>query len=648
MTRRTGDLLAQRASETFVGRAGERATLLQALDEEGPSVLFVQGIGGMGKSRLLEAFAGEARARGASVIRLDCRVIEPTERGFLQALGAASGGETPSVEEAARRLGRLGSRVVLALDTYEVFRLMDTWLRQVFIPALEDHVRVVLCGREPPLSAWLTASGWQGLFRSVRLEPLSEVEALDLLARAGIPPEQGQQINRFARGHPLALTLAAAAMRERHIPGLEEGVVQYVVQALTRTYLAGIDDPLTAAALDAASVVRCTTIPLLAAMLPNAAPQDLYDRLRALPFVESHADGLHLHDMVQEAVAAVFKAADPGRYREYRRGAWRQLRTEVRAAARPDLWRCTADMLYIIENPVLREAFFPSGAPAYAVEPARPADGAAIRAMAERHEGPAAARCLDFWWNRAPQSFSAVRGPSGEVQGFYCMFDPAQVDRRLLQEDPIVAAWCTHLREDPVPKGQQALFIRRWLSAEHGEAASPVQAACWLDIKRSYMERRPYLRRIYLTVHDLVPYAPVAQTLGFQHLARFAVEMDGRQYHSAVLDMGPASVDGWLTGLVAAELGIEQDDLLDSQARELVFDGRRVPLTRLEFAVLAYLQQREGRAVDRAALLQDVWGYAYDGGSNVVDAVVRSVRRKLGPRASVIRTISGVGYMLRR
>src|SRR6266849_2192345 len=37
-------------------------------------------------------------------------------------------------------------------------------------------------------------------------------------------------------------------------------------------------------------------------------------------------------------------------------------------------------------------------------------------------------------------------------------------------------------------KGQTALFIRRWLGKQDGERPSPVQAACWLDIKRHYME----------------------------------------------------------------------------------------------------------------------------------------------------------------
>ena len=67
--------------------------------------------------------------------------------------------------------------------------------------------------------------------------------------------------------------------------------------------------------------------------------------------------------------------------------------------------------------------------------------------------------------------------------------------------------------------------------------------------------------------------------------------------------MGPGSVDGWLAGLVAAELGIERDDdLLDVDAHELVLDGRRVALTQLEFGVMRYLADRPGKVASRIAL----------------------------------------------
>jgi DNA-binding response OmpR family regulator len=63
--------------------------------------------------------------------------------------------------------------------------------------------------------------------------------------------------------------------------------------------------------------------------------------------------------------------------------------------------------------------------------------------------------------------------------------------------------------------------------------------------------------------------------------------------------------------------------------------------------VLSTLASRPGRAVPRVDLLEHVWGSAYDGGSNVVDVVVRGLRKKLGPDGARVETVRGVGYRLR-
>ena len=51
-----------------------------------------------------------------------------------------------------------------------------------------------------------------------------------------------------------------------------------------------------------------------------------------------------------------------------------------------NLWRCTADLLYLLENPVVRGAFFPTGAQEFVVEPAQPQDGQRILEIIDRHE----------------------------------------------------------------------------------------------------------------------------------------------------------------------------------------------------------------------------------------------------------------------
>jgi Transcriptional regulatory protein, C terminal len=641
-------LLDQRASHGFVGRARERELLTQLLAPD-PSILIVHlhGIGGVGKSTLLDMALTDARAAGATVVRLDCRTMEPTERGFLLELGAAVGAASDRVDELAARLGGLGPLVVLALDNYEVYGLMDTWLRQVFLPSLDANLRVIVAGREPPLPTWFASPAWQGLFRSLPLGPLDGDDALELLRRCEVSDEAADDIARIARGHPLALKLAASALTERPDLGLAEAAMQRVVEELTRVFLADIRDPLTRRVLDAASVVRRVTRPLLAAMLPDAAPDDAFERLRTLAFVETSREGLVLHEAVRQATAANLRAVDPARYREHRQTAWRQLRAEMSASGSPEVWRYTADALYLIENHVVREAFFPSGAQRHAVEPARPEDGDAIRAICARQEPPESTGRLMTWWTRAPETFSVVWDREGIVVGFYSMFDPATMPRELLADDPITRLWARHVREHPVPKGDSVLFLRRWLDAESGEGPSPIQAAAWLDIKRSYMAMRPQLRRVYATVQDLATWGPIISRLRFRPLESPPLELDGVLYHSAVLDFGPSSVDGWLGKLLSEELGIQETVVIDAEAGEVRLDGRRIALTPLELGLIGHLWSEEGRVVSRGALLREVWGTEYQGGSNLVDSVVRSLRKKLGDDASSIETVRGYGYRFR-
>ncbi len=640
---RLRDLLDLQMAGSFVGRTEELSSLRDILADAGPVVVHVHGIAGIGKSRLLSAFIQAARDEGATVIRLDCRGIEPTEAGLLSELAMASGGAIGPAEEVAARLGRVGAKVIVALDTYELFRLMDTWLRQAFLPIFPDNVRFILCGREAPVTAWLSDPGWHGLFRSLRLESLERRDAAELLSRAGVAAEDAKHLAGICHGHPLALTLAASVRGTERI-AMTAGMPQRVVEEFSRLFLADVIDPQTRRALEAASVVRRVTLPILSVILPEASPQDAQERIRTLPFVQPDRDGLHIHDAVREAIAATLRANHPQQYYSYRRSAYRYYMTELRGAPAAHLWRYTADLLYLLENPVVREAFFPSSGHEYAVEPARVEDGEAILAIIDRHETAAGARHLKAWCKEAPETFAVARDRNGSVAGFYCVFDPANVPARLCGQDPVTRAWLNHLDTQPLPRQQRALFLRRWLSAQDGEAPSPVQAACWVDVKRKYLELRPNLRRVYLTVRNLEPYAAAAVRLGFRVIA----EAGGDGYSTAMLDFGPSSVDGWLARLVAAELGVEEDGLLDCAARELVLNGRRVGLTKLEFGVMEFLQRRAGEAVPRSSLLASVWEQNYGDGGNVVDVVIRGLRKKLGEKSSLIQTVHGVGYRFRR
>jgi Transcriptional regulatory protein, C terminal/AAA ATPase domain len=625
----------------LVGRDRELERLASGLGDEGPVVTFVYGAPGVGKSALLAALAEHATGGGVNVARIECRDVEPTPRAFLDELGRVLGSQLDDLGRLSATLAFRGRPIVIALDTYERFRLIDRWVREELVPALPIRSKLVLAGRDAPLPAWSLSAPSPTFFAQLPLGRLADADAVTFLRDAGLADDAAERLARLARGHPLTLRLAAAAALARPGLDIDEHAAPAVFEALTRLYVADLPAP-TRRALDAASVIRRVTLPLLAAMLTDE-PGRAFERLSNLPFVEVARDGLVLHEALQEAIARRLRATDPERYRRHRKLAWRQLRREVRAITRDELWRYTADMLYLIENPVVREAFFPASSQRVSVAPATQADRTDMLAIARTHEPAPEAELLESWLELAGDAWHAARAETG-VSGLAILATIADIPARIRQVDPVVRACREHLRANPVAPGEIVLVLRRWLDRDSGEAPSPTQAALWLDVKRTYMELRPSLRRLYTVLRDPGPYLPVMSELGFVPIE--PIDVGGTTFHPACLDFGPGSVDGWLAGLAARELGVQDVGLLDPQARELVIDGRRVPLTRIELALAELLLARAGAVASREEILHTVWQTDHEG-SNVIEAAVGSLRRKLGPEAHRLETVRGLGYRLR-
>jgi hypothetical protein len=612
MAQTLGALLAQHAG-TLTGRERERAQLRRLLEPGGPIVAHVHGLAGVGKTTLLHAFAADARAAGFSTVEIDGHVTYPTERALLASVKQGvrplvSPGEAPPTVGAV--VAELREPTLLLIDTFEMLRPLEHWLCRTLIPALPAHVRVVIAGRDAPAERWRS---YGSLLCTVPVANLAPADALDLLIGSGVDAATAPRINAIAHGHPLSLQLAAWALRDRPGLALEQIAVGAVGEELARVYLDGLDRE-TRRALDAAALLRRTTLTLLEAMLPEADATDAFERLRALLFVELGADGLIVHDTVREATAALLRAADPQEYWRLRAAAWGRVRTELKGAPARDLSRHTADLLYLIEDEGVRQAFFPAAAGEQRVTPARPDDLAAI----ERLAGPDAA-LVRAWWEAVPDAFIVSLDGSGAVVGYACLAEPADVSPRVVDRDELASTWRAHLRSEPPPRGQRTLYLRWMVGRDY-----PAVAALVLDVTRTYMELRPALRRVYGRERDLMGAdGSCAMAMGYLPLAGVA--------ETVCMDFGPASVDGWL-----AELG----------ARERLEQGEETPdgLTRLEAQVLSYLRGREGQAVERAALLRDVWGYEWTGGSNVVEVVISSLRRKLSGDAGTIDTVRGVGY----
>ena len=86
---------------------------------------------------------------------------------------------------------------------------------------------------------------------------------------------------------------------------------------------------------------------------------------------------------------------------------------------------------------------------------------------------------------------------------------------------------------------------------------------------------------------------------------------------------------------------------LDPGKMEVTVNGGPVALTAKECRLLTFLMQNKNIVLSRDTLLNEVWGFGYEGDTRAVDAQVKLLRKKLGPGARALRTVVGVGYVLK-
>ncbi|MES2336615.1 MAG: response regulator transcription factor [Pseudomonadota bacterium] len=86
---------------------------------------------------------------------------------------------------------------------------------------------------------------------------------------------------------------------------------------------------------------------------------------------------------------------------------------------------------------------------------------------------------------------------------------------------------------------------------------------------------------------------------------------------------------------------------IDLLSRRVTRAGRAVLLGAREFAILEYLARHADQVVTRTMMLEKIWNYHFDPGSNVVDVHIARLRRKIEDGATpILHTVRGAGYML--
>jgi hypothetical protein len=513
----------------FVGRELELGRLSELLEVDSPvRIGYVYGPGGIGKSSLLTAFGRLAAAAGVTVKRIDCRRLDPA----------------PSTLE--RAIGDLGSAspTLLAIDSFERTGRLAAHLRERVLPSLPAETRLLIASREPPEAGW-RRDGWGPAIREVRLGPLSEPEAWALLDLEGIEqPDLAERLLAWSRGEPLAIALAAEALRGD--PGLDPDRLdsdRTIAEALVR-HIGDGDE--TDRALVLASVARSVDARLLEELLGTDG-EAAYDHVSELSFSEPYGSRITLHERMRTAIKAVAKSQDPGGERLTRARVAEHLERRIRAGE-PEL---IAELTALIEDPAVKWGV--DGSEIHRADAVRPGD-------LERAAELAGEQRTELWpwverfFEEAPDHVVVAREETGRMSGFAIAVTP---DNRpsWADQDPWLGPWLAHATASP--DGREAILWRDTFVFDRDDTPAGSSVVALLNAAATAASGLVNPRYFYGPV-DPADQSAVAlsRSIGAEHLRELDLTHTLGTIECHRLDHGPDGMLATVRSLIGRDAGM--------------------------------------------------------------------------------------------
>ncbi|REE97846.1 AAA family ATPase [Thermomonospora umbrina] len=547
-SRTIADRLRAARRRRFIGRTAELESFRAALTAQEPpfAVMFVHGVGGVGKTALLDALAEVAEEVGAVPARLDARTVDPSP-------AALSGSPVWTPDPGT-------GRRVLLLDAYERLTGIDDWIRGHFLPELPAGTLVVVAGREPPPAGWTTDQGWRELLHVVPLRNLPPEDGAAYLRAERIPERLHRRALAATHGHPLALALLADVLGQRKdasdLSGIELGDAPDAVRVLLDRFLEEVPTERHRRALEVCAHALLTTEELLRACFvgPDDAGE-LFEWMRRLSFVEEHPEGLRPHDLAREVFDTDLRWRDRDAYLRIHRQIRKHLLERVRAAGGRDQQRLIAELTFLQRvNPAMRGYLDWTSLGAHHPDVLRDGDRDAIVAMTERYEGAESARLVAYWMDRQPDAFVIVRDPEGEALGYGVRLRLDRVTAEDREVDPGARAmWEFAHRHGPPAPGEEVTGSRFVVDRDSYQEPS----VSFNVVLTAFMQQRLLARRLswdilgaYSNVEGLDDFFEYG---GF-HRAAADFQVAGRRYQVFARDYRRGGLEAWLDLLAENEL----------------------------------------------------------------------------------------------
>ncbi len=368
--RTMGAVLRGQQARWFVGREAECRLFADALGAAEPEwrILNVHGVGGIGKSTLLDAFGRVADQVGAHYCQVDCVELPHSPRRLAERLAVMFGARVRSrgaqlglqdCLAAIRGRANLGP-VAIAFDSYEAVGPADRWLREVLLPSLPERVVIVVAGRIALPRLWRDRAGWRPLIRAIPLAPFDRPTTRRYLGLHGIDDRDlSERAWEVTQGHPLALSLLAALVARHGLAALARWEDRPdLVAELSRRWLREVPDPRLHALVEAASAVRHFDQDLLGDLEREPVAAADFDRLTALSFVRPGQGGWRLQGLVRSALVRDLRWRSPARLRQLKHRALEHHARRLTQAEGGEWGGALAEFFYLLGDALIGAAFF--------------------------------------------------------------------------------------------------------------------------------------------------------------------------------------------------------------------------------------------------------------------------------------------------
>ncbi|MBQ0852769.1 response regulator transcription factor [Streptomyces sp. BH-SS-21] len=199
-------------------------------------------------------------------------------------------------------------------------------------------------------------------------------------------------------------------------------------------------------------------------------------------------------------------------------------------------------------------------------------------------------------------------------------------------------------RPYPAPDGHSALRVARARAPHAVVLDGMLPDLDGIQVLRRLRQENPKLPVLMLTARDALEHRIDGLASGADDYVTkpFSLEEVVLRLRALLRRSGAADPRSGASVLALGDL------VLTEETREVHRDGTRIQLTAKEFDLLGLLLSHPRQVLSKTQILDRVWSSCFDGGGNLVEVYISSLRRKIDRgRTPMIHTVRGVGYAIR-